>query len=55
MMYTSKPGVSSDHSLIQIHIQLSNNRMGRGFWKLHNDLLTEKTYLEIIKLSIENI
>ena len=51
-----KPGLCSDHSMIRLNIELSyTNRRGRGFWKFNNDLLTEQTYIELIKKTINNI
>ena len=48
-----KPGLSSDHSLIRLDIELSNtNKRGRGFWKFNNDLLTDKVYINLIRAKI---
>ena len=49
-------GLSSDHSLIRMALGLSNtSKRGKGFWKFNNDLLTDKDYINLIKLCIKNI
>ena len=43
------PGYRTDHSLIEIHIKLTNNKRGRGVWRFNNALLKEKEYIEMVK------
>ena len=50
-----QPSVRSDHSLISITINFSNEqKRGRGVWKLNTDLLKDETYVEIIKKTIDD-
>ena len=51
-----KPGICSDHSLININIEiLGCSKRGKGYWKFNNSLLTDKKYIEIIKNVIRDI
>ena len=38
-----------------INIGLGSSKRGKGFWKFNNDLLTDKDYINLIKLCIKNI
>ena len=49
-------GLSSDHSLIRIELELNaTGKRGRGLWKFNNDLLTDQNYVKLIKTTIKNI
>ena len=50
-----KPGNSSDHSIIGLSINFSENaKRGKGYWKFNNDLLSDKKYIELVKGVIKN-
>ena len=50
-----KPGLLSDHSLINIELELTGtSKRGRGYWKFNNDLLSDLGYIELIKTTINN-
>jgi hypothetical protein len=49
-------GFKSDHNFITMSIRLSDLKRGKGTWKFNNDLLTDKTYVDLIKaLLLEEI
>ena len=49
-----KPGLLSDHSIVNIILELAGTgRRGRGYWKFNNDLLTDLEYIELIKSVIK--
>ena len=49
-----KPGNQSDHSLINIKIEILNTmKRGLVYWKFNNKLLHDKAYVELIKSEIE--
>ena len=50
-----KPGFCSDHSAIELEIDFSKFVRGRGFWKFNSSLLTEPTYLTLIKDTIKRV
>ena len=51
-----KPGIMSDHSLINITLDLiETKKRGKGFWKLNNSLLTDMDYIKIVKDSLKEI
>ena len=42
-----KPGLLSDHSIVNISLELTEtSKRGRGYWKFNNDLLTDTKYIE---------
>ena len=48
-----KPGYQSDHSILDLHLQLLEiQRRGKGTWKFNNGLLNDKTYVNLIKSTI---
>ena len=49
------PGISSDHEIVEIVINVGKQTRGPGLWKLNNSLLNDAKYKEKIKLLIENI
>ena len=51
---TSKPGYRSDHSLIEIKINVCELKRGRGIWKLNFSLLKNKDYLILINNIIDS-
>ena len=51
-----KPGYRSDHSIITLQLNISNDSRGKGFWKFNTSLLHDPNYLDLIKQIIkENI
>ena len=45
----------SDHSIVELNINIANFQRGPGYFKLNNSFLLEKQYQEIIKKSITEI
>ena len=51
-----KPGNKSDHSLIQMSLEiLSTERRGPGTWKFNNKLLLDRSYISLVKNQLEDI
>ena len=48
------PRFKTDHSMITLSLSLHSNLRGNGFWKLNTSLLSETSYLDKIKATIEN-
>lgn len=48
-----KPSFNSDHSLITMNCNFSQNARGRSFWKFNSSLLHDKEHNELIKSTIE--
>ena len=46
------PGYKTDHYMITIQISLHSNVRGRGFWKLNTSFLSDKDFVDQIKLVI---
>jgi hypothetical protein len=46
-------GFKSDHNFITISLRLSDLKRGKGTWKFNNDLLKDKTYVELIKALLQ--
>ena len=45
----------SDHSIIFLELQLSEQNHGKGFWKLNNSLLNDKAYVDCINRKIDSV
>ena len=45
----------SDHSVITLEFQFDDIKYGKSYWKLNNNLLTDKEYLDIINKHIKEI
>ena len=43
-----QPPIHSDHSLVILGLQLSEEPRGKGFWKFNNSLLADKNYVDSI-------
>ena len=43
------PGYRTDHSYIELEIQITNFKKGRGFWRFNNNLLKDLTYANKVK------
>ena len=56
-LYSSiiKPGYKSDHSLVELNLNVIQQQKGPGYFKLNNSLLLETEYQTIIKKSISDI
>ena len=51
-----KPGFRSDHSLINIQIELlQTQKRGKGYWKFNNSLLYDKTYVSLVKEELKKL
>ncbi len=49
-----KPGIKSDHSLLNINFQIKPNaQRGKGFWKFNSSLLRDEEYIKRIKQTLE--
>ena len=44
------PSYRSDHSIIEISINLCEFKHGKGYWKFNNSLLKNQNYLNMINL-----
>ena len=53
--YTIKPGYRSDHSIVVLELKFNSFIKGRGLWKFNNTLLYDKTYVEKVKQTIQNV
>ena len=49
------PGYRSDHSLLEINIQLSSFKRGRGLWKFNCSLLQNIDYINIVNQTIDEV
>ena len=49
------PGITSDHSIIFIHLTNSLVKRGRGFWKLNATLLYDLEYVKSVTELIDNL
>ena len=50
------PGLKSDHSLVKLSFNALNiGKRGKGTWKFNNALLKDRTYINKIKDSIQNV
>ena len=47
------PSYRSDHSIIEISINLCEFKHGKGYWKFNNSLLKNQDYLNMINKTIE--
>ena len=47
------PGFKTDHSMITLTISLHSNPRGNGFWKLNTSLPSEISYIEQVKITIQ--
>ena len=47
------PSYMSDHSIIEININLSEFKHGKDYWKFNNSLLKYQNYLDLINKIIE--
>ena len=53
---TIKSGLKSDHSLINITLDLINTqRRGNSYWKFNNALLFDNAYIQLIKDEITSV
>ena len=50
-----KPGYRSDHSAVELVLQLNNQPKGRGIWKFNNSLLKDNVFSEEIKQCIKDV
>lgn len=44
----STPSLCSDHSIVNLHMNILNMKKGPGFWKLNNSLLKDTVYVSMI-------
>ena len=49
------PGYRSDHSAIIVKMRTIVSSKGKGLWKMNNQLLYEKEYLELIRQNITEV
>ena len=45
----------SDHSPVNIEIEFINQERGRGTWKFNNSILGDQEYVELIKITINEV
>ena len=50
-----KPGLLTDHSMIETEIDVSRNKRGRGTWKFNNTLLDNEMYVTVIEQVIAKV
>ncbi len=53
-----EPGYRSDHDLVTLEIELSDQVRGKGVWKFNNSLLYDREYVNLVKkviLETENL
>ena len=50
-----KPGYRSDHSSVVLEIKFNAFQRGRGLWKFNNSLLLDKTYVDKVKDTIQQV
>ena len=48
------PGYRSDHSIVTMELNLTDQKRGKGFYKMNTSLLMDKEYIEIIEKSIKD-
>lgn len=48
-------GYRSDHSLCHVSFPFTQQQRGRGTWKFNNSLLHDREYVEMVKLTINNL
>ena len=46
------PNIKSDHRALYMLVETNNNQRGTGFWKLNNNLLRDRNYLDTINTEI---
>ena len=46
---TSNQVIRSDHSLIDMQLDLNQIDRGKGYWKFNNSLLTDPNYAKLVK------
>ena len=49
------PYSKSDHCIVNINIEINQQKRGPGFWKMNNSLLQNKDYVDFIKGVIKDI
>ncbi len=49
------PGYRTDHSLIDMKLDLSKIERGKGYWKFNNSLLGDKEYIDLVNETIWNV
>lgn len=49
------PGIKSDHSIIEMEINLNSNEKGKGLWKFNADLLRDNEYTTYINNYIDEL
>ena len=50
-----RPALKYDHNAISLKLKVSENKRGKGYWKLNNSLLNDITYLNEIKEVIRSV
>ena len=53
MAWILMPSYRSDHSIIEMNVNLSGFKHGKGYWKFNNSLLKNQNYLDFINKIIE--
>ena len=49
-----RPAIRADHNAISIKICIKQNKKGPGYWKINNDVLNDKVYLERVHEIIQS-
>jgi hypothetical protein len=44
-----KPGYRSDHSVVELILNLSNQPKGPGLWKFNNSILKDEKYIRHVR------
>lgn len=53
--FVIKPGYRSDHSAVILELKFNTFQRGRGLWKFNNSLLIDKTYIQKVKDTIQQV
>ena len=48
------PGYRSDHSMVTMELSLTNQKRGKGFYKMNTSLLNDEKYVQIIENTIKD-
>ena len=48
------PGYRSDHSIVKMELKLTDQKRGKGFYKMNTSLLMDKDYIQMIEKTIRD-
>lgn len=50
-----KPGVLSDHSLVNLEVRLFACKGGPGLWRFNNSLIEDRVFVETVRMEVEAV